>query len=225
MERWRENEIRVQVRVATNWGYSANGHLEKKKRVRIVFEYFRVRCTQLRAKYQFYTTIALAYYTYFVRGEFIGCVLCTAIHLGLHSTLWIMYKRWLGISQASHSGLVKPSEECMKWLASIQSVLSYWGWNVPFLLNRRSDMEMGRERRGIKNGLWEREGRMEGAVAERERAMIEWYLHVGKELEQDWAGSRWLDSGEKIHTCTLLHCSMPGTHSHTPSLTPTETHQ
>lgn len=27
---WRENEIRVEVRVATNWGYSANGHLKKK---------------------------------------------------------------------------------------------------------------------------------------------------------------------------------------------------
>jgi hypothetical protein len=30
MERWRENEIRVEVRVTTNWGYSANGHLKIK---------------------------------------------------------------------------------------------------------------------------------------------------------------------------------------------------
>jgi hypothetical protein len=27
---WRENEIRVEVRVTTNWGYSANGHLKIK---------------------------------------------------------------------------------------------------------------------------------------------------------------------------------------------------
>ena len=56
---------------------------------------------------------------------------------------------------------------------------------------------------------------------QRERAMIEWYLHAGKELEQDWAGSRWLDRGEKIHTCTLLHCSVPGTHSHIHTLSNT----
>lgn len=46
--------------------------------------------------------------------------------------------------------------------------------------------------RKVTEGQWQRE------------RWIEWYLHAGRGLEQDWAGSRWLDRGKRIYTHTLI---------------------
>lgn len=66
---------------------------------------------------------------------------------------------------------------------------------------------MEREWAEQKTEVW----RWWGAVAE----VNEWYLHAGRGLEQDWAGSRWLDRGKKIYTHIHAHyrkqqtCSLP----------------
>lgn len=69
-------------------------------------------------------------------------------------------------------------------------------------------METGRDRRvrgGIKNGLWEREGRMEGAVAERE--------------SDDWMiPARWEGAGAGLSWITMTGQRRENTHVHITAL-------
>lgn len=83
-------------------------------------------------------------------------------------------------------------------------------WNDCLCVSHRVITVCDRCKAGMKNKKREREDeegdrgtQVFGGQWQRER-WIEWYLHAGKGLEQDWAGSRWLDRGKRIYTHTLI---------------------